>query len=434
MTHRLFTLAALPAALISLSAHAFILISEQDFLARGGDLTQADRSYPRVFAQLTARSEAHPFFAVGLLEHNNGYCTATWLGNDEHQHNAWFLTAAHCVPASTAGRNRYEASFTDWSGNIMATGVGTAYAHPDYLSRGLGQSGSAADVAVIRLPRVGPLLDAQLLPVEPPLLYDENREQTRSIDWVGYGQWGIGTAGPKQNWQPDIPSRRIWSRTMLAAFNETGKSGVVSGSPRYPGGYWARSAPGDSGSAWWQQQQGIWTIVATTFGGKGPVSVGPRISRYAGWIQAQFPLARRYTEFITVKRAHPVRIPDSWHTLQRGSVAYTVPAPGRGPVSLQTQTPVNITRFTVPLMTPENREYPITLRAAHTTPCGTIEMNKINDCTRQGESALKISYHAEDNPGLAQGVYQGDFMIEARGTQDSAYLQPVRLRADITVD
>ena len=63
-------------------------------------------------------------------------------------------------------------------------------------------------------------------------------------------------------------------------------------------------APGDSGSAWWQEHLGHWTIIATTNGGSGSgyggSSTGARVSQYADWIDGIFPEVERWSENVLI--------------------------------------------------------------------------------------------------------------------------------------
>jgi hypothetical protein len=410
--------------------HAYIVIHKQAFIARGGDPDHLDSSLPGVLAPLRAASTQHPFTVVGLLDTAEGQCTATWLGDSSDSQTAYLLTAAHCLPALAAQQTSFEASFFDWAGRRVASGRAQGDIHPGWKNRSSDTAGLASDLALVRVPKRQALLDRQGRELSAPWLYDQDQEVGQPMDWVGYGQWGVSGPDNQDMPQPDIAQRRLWYRTQATASGHRGFT-LKCTSALLPTALWARSASGDSGSAWWLQQQGLWSIAALTHGRLDSSTLGPRISRHIDWLRAVYPQARLYSQQITVSAQQAVQIPDSWLRAQRGELAYIVPAPGRGPVSLERGATTQPSRFSVALRRDGQGEYQVNLRAAR---CGASAMNGTQTCADPNTAALRVSYHAEDNRDLPAGNYAGDFMLEARGILDAAYSQMLGLRAEIAIN
>ncbi|WP_152624948.1 trypsin-like serine protease, partial [Xanthomonas sp. GPE 39] len=237
---------------------------------------------------ITRSSYEKPWLVVG----NISGCTATWLGNSGDW--SYILTAAHCVPY-TAEETAVNKTFKDLNGNIIASGSGIAYVPPQRISVPRGMGGASTDVAVIKLPVVGQILDANERPVERPILNDYLDEVGRDVIFVGYGSWGVGTESNGGYW-PEKGARRLYSRSRISEVFENDYGIDAQYDPQGPSAYWARTAPGDSGSAWWQIRNGKPVIIATTNGGSATKSTGARISKYADWIKSIYPEARFLSE------------------------------------------------------------------------------------------------------------------------------------------
>jgi len=426
-----FCASLLPLAwLLSAPCHALIVISDEEFIARGGDLRALDASLPPVFAQLRALSLAHPFYTVGLLSGPKGYCSATWLGDSRDGRRSYLLSAAHCFDDHSRTISSFRGRFTGWSGQELASGAGQVHIHPDYLTRAPGESGVPNDLALIVLPKTAILRDSEQQPVAPPWLNDEEQELGQAVEWVGYGLWEVKHADRlHRGAQPPAAERRAWAQSQISSTSYQGRALQSRGwlQPRQP---WAQTAPGDSGSAWWQQRNGVWSLAAISFGSYDQTTTGARISRKLPWIRTLYPQVASYAQRITLRPMAPLNLPDNWHRPRRGAIAYLVPPPGRGPVNLLAQGSATQSQISVPLVSQNFfKEYHVKLRASH---CGNQEINDARPCN--GSPQLRISYHREDNPTLPPGRYRGDFVLEARGTLDAAYRQPLGLRADIQVD
>ncbi|MFN3167850.1 MAG: trypsin-like serine protease [Phycisphaeraceae bacterium] len=280
-------------ALSAWSARA-VTLNDDYFVASGGDLNDIPGTLDAGYSQARAYSFEDQFLAVGWI----GNCTATWLGNSPGGSTSYILTAAHCGDYSAGEVNPANRTFTDWDGRVIASGNGTFYVPPQRINPPPGYGGASTDIAILALPRVRDILDPQGNPVPQPVLYDGGNELGNVVSFVGYGSWGVGSTSSNGGWFPSTGPRRagvtnvingIWEQDhgigtnfdTPASGNATATEGAV--------------ASGDSGSAWWQEHDDTWTIIATTNGGSGAgyggSSTGARVSQYVDWIQGIYPQA-----------------------------------------------------------------------------------------------------------------------------------------------
>ncbi|KAJ6436165.1 restless-like transposase [Purpureocillium lavendulum] len=239
-------------------AHA-VVIDEATFKSNGGDLTDIPNSIKTHNEKLRASSYETPWLVVGDI----GGCTATWLGNE----GAWsyVLTAAHCVHPEGI-ETAVDITFTASNGQVIASGKGTAYVPPQRVSKPPGMGGASTDIAILKLPFRNPMLDATGKPVDRPILNDAQDERGREVIFVGYGSWGVGMNVSGGYW-PAEGERRLYGRSQIDSVFELDYGIGASFQPAGPSAFWARTAPGDSGSAWWQIRGDKPVIIATTNGG-----------------------------------------------------------------------------------------------------------------------------------------------------------------------
>ncbi len=280
------------AGALTAGAHA-IVITESDFIASGGDASDVRGSLDAGYAQARARSFAPPFRTVGHI----GGCTATWLGDSPDGRWSYFLTAAHCH-AYEQTRNDAERSFTDYAGRVTASGVGTFHVPEVRIQRPEGFGGASTDIGVLVLPRVASILDPQGQPVPPAVVYAEGEERGRVVPVVGYGSWGVGSIGSDGGLQPEQGPRRAAATNRIDhVFEQDHGLGTDFDDPNAPDSdateFEGAVASGDSGSAWWQQHDGAWVVVATSNGGSGTTygcsSTAARASRYTDWLESVYP-------------------------------------------------------------------------------------------------------------------------------------------------
>jgi hypothetical protein len=283
---------------------ATALVLNNDYFAdSGGDPTSAATVAATLdagYADARALSYQEQFFAVGTL----GQCTATWIGNDVSNNSSYFLTAAHCIETDPK-TERFEVAetFTDLDGNVVATGTGTGYIPPERVHVPAGFGGSSTDVAILRLPGQVTILDSNGSQLARPLFYDGSAEVGAEVSLVGYGAWGVGTQGSDGGLFPSSGPRRAGGKNVINLAFEASHALRISFDAPGTGDaipLESSTASGDSGSAWWQQHDGHWTMVATTCCGTttsyGGIHNGTRLSRYANWIRSIYPLAQLWSE------------------------------------------------------------------------------------------------------------------------------------------
>jgi len=295
--------AAALAALAALTASpaSAIVVNNNYFTSSGGDIADIVGTLDAGYADATAYSFAPQFSAVGTI----GQCTATWIGDSADGTLSYILTAAHCLPDDQLVNPIADERFRDGLGNDFADGAGTFYVPPQRIDRPPGFGGASTDIGILVLPRIASILDANGLPIAQPLLYDGNNELNHPVTLNGYGSWGIGTEGSSGSYQPTNPPRRAAGTNTIDRIIEmdhglTAEFDAPGTGDHTP--FESAVASGDSGSAWWQLHDGLWTIIGTTNGGSGSsydrFSTAARVSAYADWIRSIFPGARFYSDEI----------------------------------------------------------------------------------------------------------------------------------------
>ncbi|OAA73143.1 peptidase S1 and S6, chymotrypsin/Hap [Cordyceps fumosorosea ARSEF 2679] len=276
---------SLAAAVARLSSATPIVIDQATFRANGGDLNDVAGSIRTKNEVLRSYSYNAPWLVVGQI----GGCTATWLGGDAAGWT-YILTAAHCVDYK-GEETPINTRFTAWDGRVIASGAGTAHVPPQRVHIPPGMGGASTDIAILKLPTRAQIVGKSGLPLEPPLLYDGSEERGRDVILVGYGTWGVGT-DVSGSYFPSSGERRLYARARIDSIFELDFGIGATFQPSGPSKSWARVAPGDSGSAWWQVSNNRLVIIATTNGGHSTLSTGARVSKYILWIRSVYANAR----------------------------------------------------------------------------------------------------------------------------------------------
>lgn len=276
---------------------AAVVINDLWFEASGGDADDVQGTLDAGYAAARAFSYQDQLLAVGQIPG----CSCTWIGNDQQSNSSFFLTAAHCIEQ---GSTEFQLStgFTDWNGNLVASGVGTAYVPQERIEPPSGFGGSSTDIAIIELPGLARILDARGQPIVQPVLYDGIKEVGYDVQLAGYGSWGIGSQGSNGALFPSSGTRRAGGTNVIgSAFEENHALSFDLTDPATDSAseFESTLASGDSGSAWWQQHAGDWSIVATTCcvggTGYGGGSNGTRVSKYIDWIESVFPGLKKWS-------------------------------------------------------------------------------------------------------------------------------------------
>lgn len=425
---RRLRIALLVLGLAQIACADAVVINEQAFKNNGGDPANIAGTISRANQALVDRSYADPFFVVGHI----GNCTATWLG--EADGYSYILSAAHCMESDQRDAVvRVNRSFVSWNGTVIAAGEGWRYLHPYRLSIPANLGGASTDIAVLKLPRKATPVDAQGKPVMAPLLYDGGSELNNSVHFAGYGTWGVGQSlGP---WAPAKGPRRMWASSVITGIWEGGHGLGAAYTPRGNTAYWARMSSGDSGSAWWQQHAGYWSIVATTNGGHETLSTGARVSRYVSWLKGVFPSALSLGDRLTVSESKPFVSRNHADDVSRGTVYYLVPA-GQADVTgpskpfWNSRGGYSVIRVKLTDRASGARRF-VNLRGQRDNGCWKSYMEEGQICYNFKQGPLTVSFHAQDNVGLPSGAYTGDFDVEAIGWHESNYRQRFTLHADI---
>lgn len=290
--------AALVALLLGTNASAVIL-SQDYFVSNGGDPARLDETIFDVMAPLRRQSMAPQFAPVVLQQNSTGICTATWLGDSADGTKSYFLTARHCLgDEDDQAVNEHDVRLMHdlleldpasdqetWTREVVAGGTGQiAHVLPQQVGLPVNRF---TDVAILETAKVKDMTAPDGSLVAKPRIYIGSNEGGKPITFVGYGRWGVGADFA----DPVLPSgqRRGMGSTTIRIHPEGGVQGLFNVEGGDNPEFWARVGPGDSGSAWWQEQGGVWSIVGTTFGGNPTVSSGPRISNYWEWIRSIYP-------------------------------------------------------------------------------------------------------------------------------------------------
>lgn len=404
-----------------------VYINEHQFVARGGQLDFLAADVPRVFDALRTTSREEQFNGVGSLDR----CTATYLGSESFTGPIWVLTAAHCVENGALSRREDSLRFFDSSGLLLAGGFGSwVFVHPNRIAPPAGHGGASTDIALLRLPRLNLW---GTLPADP-ILYDRDDELDKAVTFVGYGRIGVGNRDVSEYWNLWGGQRRASGQSVVDGIFEA-DHGINAG--YHASGAtlkWARTAAGDSGSAWWQQHDGEWTIIATTNGGNDGGSTGARVAKYASWIEDLFPRARRFSQRMRVTEASAFRSTNYALQAERGHVYFLV-SEGQPGVIGPTQgiwTGARMpTMVTVPVRSATGETASVRLRASRSIgPCGLVRMEDGVGCgglPSFGE--LNIEFHASDNPSLPSGAWEGTVALDAVG-----WHAPYRHRVEVDLD
>jgi hypothetical protein len=392
-------------------------------------------------------SLAIPFLPVGKIKIGAKRCTATWLG--EQDGHTYLLTAAHCLTSRVATAMRVQASFRGWNDRVLADGRGLAFIPPAAVGIDRGVI-LAVDLAVLRLPTRAKATDDVGRPLEQPLLDDLRNAFPGPVHLVGYGLMGITHEGEEVG--------RRWGQTAIQFPGQRmpGVNGVAAFSVNDHDSLWARAAPGDSGSAWWQVPMGYWTIVAITSsganGGHSFYSLGPRVLDHIDWLRGVYPGVRTLRDRLTVGIGKPfVSRGDEGKGIS-GGVYFTVPEKDGtrgGPSSgfEWDQTPKSAV-LTVVQDERTGERIEIKLRVTRRKGnCGlsvpemggiTHSSDGMASCTstlQPQPQPLVVSFHEQDNASMGAGIWTGRVDVEVRSVSDGRLIDtvPVHVRLNRTV-
>jgi len=275
-----------------------IRLSRDYFASHGGDLNDIPNTLFDVMQPLRRESMALQFGAI-VRQVANG-CTATWLGNSADGTRSFFLTAKHCVNGQETvnqfgTRYLHDRLAIDpvtgaeiWTEEEVARGNGISYVLPEQAGR---PAEPNMDIAIVEVDYQSVLVMADGTPVAKPRIYIGRNEANKPVTLVGTGLWGVGQMdisisvpyGPRRSM--GLSEARTTANGVTASFDAQG--GEASG-------HWGGTRSGDSGSAWWQNQGGVWAIIADTYGSSTNNSMGPRASSYWQWIRSIYPDALFY--------------------------------------------------------------------------------------------------------------------------------------------
>jgi hypothetical protein len=411
-TRRLGISAALAAALALAApgAHA-IYINTDTFRAEGGDPANIAGTYFKATQHRKTRSAQAPFDAVGQLTASHGFCTGTWLGNDD-QH-AWVLTAKHCVTSE----------WQHWT--FAAPGALTVSGLARRHLASAENADIAWDIALLAIPLGVP--SPRWNTVTKPALYDGSDEAGKAVHMVGTGMQGVGTS--------TLMNGRMWGTTRVLNAFDKGRGLATGYQATGQTDLQVRSAPGDSGGAYWQQHAGgYWGIVAVHSWSGGYGSQGTRVNRHVEWIKRVYPGASVFSDRFKVTEARAFVSRNFAEDVDRGTVYYVVAAGQSGvqgptaPVWSGVRTHSNITVTAKDTIT--GIEHPLVLRASRDNGCGGgLRMEDGVMCYSAKMGPLSVAFHAEDNVTLPSGEWKAKFDVEAMG-----WHRPYRERLPISVD
>lgn len=293
-----------------------LVIDQAAFKSNGGDVNDVVNSIRTHNEVLRAYSYNPPWLVVGDI----GGCTATWLGDKDNW--SYVLTAAHCVDYKGEVTN-IDRTFTAWDGRVIASGPGTAYIPPERVNIPPDMGGASTDVAIMKLPTRALIMGQTGRPLDRPILNDALSEKDIDAILVGYGTWGVGD-NVSGAYGPATGVRRLYARCRITSIFERECGIGATFQPVGPSASWARVAPGDSGSAWWQIRSYRAVIIATTNGGHSTLSTGARVAKYITWIRSRYPDARVLSE----------EKPQGCIVSLQTNDSYCLPAGERSPYSL----------------------------------------------------------------------------------------------------
>lgn len=401
-----------------------LIVNENAFKAAGGDPANIAGTLAAANEPLHRNSYLPQYLSVGRIY----TCTATWIGEDDRY--AYVLTAAHCLPNQGTLAAKIDRNFYGWDGSVIAGGVGWSFIHPYRLNKPPGFGGASTDIGLMRLPRRSPLVDVAGMAVAPPALYDGKDEVGKPVSLVGYGLWGVaGTSNAA--WTPALDQRRLWGETMIDELFEM-DHGIQAGYDLIDGPRWARSASGDSGSAWWQQHDGQWTVIATTNGNGGNRSHGARVSRYIGWVKELFPGVSLASDRFQVTATRPLVSHNYALDAVSGTVYYVVPRQDNASGPTEGIWSGNADSSLVEVAAQHSvtgKTSTVFLRGQRDNGCSRLRMHDAVICSGKRQGPLTLSYHPEDNEGIPGGRYTAAFEVEARG-----WHVPFSKRLPVTLD
>lgn len=160
-----------------------------------------------------------------------------------------------------------------------------------------------------------------------------------------------------------------------------------------------------------------------------------RIAPHTPWLKKVFPNLNTLSRSRTLTESHPVQL-GRVESQVPGTVYYVAGDNVQGPTSGKWVYPRGYTTLSVPMTNQAtNATASVTLRAQRSTWCGWGEINNGVYCypdATKGE--LKVWFSPSDNYGLAPGLYQSEFSLQAKGWHDHSYTSRISLSANILVD
>lgn len=277
--------------LLSMQAAA-VSVDQATFKKHGGNLSDVRGSIRdrHVLDELRAHSFSKPWQSVGLIVTGKSWCSATWIGEDGSW--SYILTAAHCI-AYQGTATPISVTFRGYDASVVAEGAGTAFVPLARFDKP--EFPSSTDIAILKLPRRKTPVDDSGAALEQPIFNDSLSELGKTVIFVGYGQWGVG-GDVKTDYYPKFGAYRLYGRNLVDGLFEYERLLNAANDLYGPSPRWAAIRPGDSGSAWWQFQNGKPVMVAVSSVAANISSGGTRLSKYVKWIKATYPGARMLSE------------------------------------------------------------------------------------------------------------------------------------------
>jgi hypothetical protein len=426
----------LTASFTSLYSHA-VVMNHPTFIKNGGDVNNIPNTLEMAYGPLREKALSARFDAVGKIY----ACTATWLGDSKDGKKSYILTGAHCADwkEPTAAKGPYVGQFKDKNGKVIAED-GVYYSGPYRINPPEEMGGNGSDIAMLVLNKKADMLDSKGQPVSQPWIYDGSEEINNTVNFLGYGNWGTGDVSangqsPQDDFAPQEGSKRAAGESVIDELFAMDYALSAPYHPNQDSKAWARLAPGDSGSAWWQHHRGFWSIVGVTKGGSMTSSHAVRVAKYAQWIKSVYPQVRTFTSMTTVDATHELKLPDLSHEAKDSSVSYTVPKQSAATGPTDTDWDLGQGHSIIQLnLRDVNQGYyhQVNIRAWRDVGCAKAPMNSAVSCG-QNQSSLVLKFMSEDNESLPAGHYQGVFTVSAQGWNDKAYTNTLTLHADIRI-
>ena len=221
-----------------------LVINDVYFSASGGNLSDVAGTVDTGYQLAREASFAIQYQAVATI----GHCTGTWIGNDPVANKSYFLTAAHCFDDS-ATLTSTGATFRDYHGNVVASGIANFHVPPERVNRPPEFGGALTDIGIIELSGLATLLGDSGQQILRPLIYDGNQEFATQMHFAGYGLWGIGSQGSDGSLFPSEGVRRAsGTNTIDSIFEQSHGIAATYNAPRTGDATKHESAvpPGDS--------------------------------------------------------------------------------------------------------------------------------------------------------------------------------------------